>query len=71
MFSTKPVVSGIVFALTLSFVSACATGSTVECPFDPVYTNAEERAALRPQTLLTIDTNNAVWLELGCGDKVE
>ena len=57
--------------MILAFVTGCASVSTtVEgssvCDIDPVYTNAEERAALRPKTLAAIEGNNAVLLDNDC-----
>ena len=57
--------------MILAFVTGCAGVSTTVkgssvCDIDPVYTNAEERAALRPKTLETIDGNNAVLQDEGC-----
>lgn len=63
--------SRIVCVLILGLLTGCATVSTtVEgsavCLIDPVYTNQEERAALRPKTLETIQANNAILLDNDC-----
>ena len=61
----------IAFALILATATGCesvsvATDNVSVCNVDPVYLTDEEAAALRPETLLTIDGNNAVLLEEGC-----
>lgn len=60
----------IASALILLSVSACAHGSpaTGDAPFcdlyEPIYTTRAEQGALSDQTMLSIDRNNAAWLEL-------
>lgn len=65
----------IVLAAILMSVSGCVNGSHApsdSAPFcalyEPIYTTVSEQAALSDQTMLSIDRNNAAWLELCEGD---
>lgn len=68
---TRRLLSAIACGLILSSVTGCATASgpssSTYCTlYQPVYTTDAEYEALRPETQLTIDGNNAVWLDQGC-----
>lgn len=56
----------IALILTLSTVSGCKTTSTSNyCSiYLPVYTTADERAAMRDKTERAILKNNAVYMEM-------
>lgn len=58
----KRTVFVIACATILSTVSACKTVSVTN-DYEPVYLTDQERACLRDITTLTIDGNNAVWLD--------
>lgn len=71
---TRRAALAIAFAATLPLGSACESVSGIRpaseaafCDeYEPVYLTDAERGTLRPSTLLVIDGNNAVALELGC-----